>query len=445
MLVTLDQLKRREEELVQLNQELGETNRGVVALYAEIDEKAASLQRANEIKTSFLANMTHEFRTPLTSIMSLARLLLDRLDGELTSEQEKQVRYIRSSADGLMDLVNNLLDIAKVEAGKISIKPTEFTVTELIGALRGVFRPLLPAGSPVDLVYDVPDEMRPLITDEAKLSQILRNLVSNALKFTERGIVRVKVRPDDHDTLLFEVRDTGIGLAEEHFELIFEDFSQIESQVQKKLKGTGLGLPLSRKLATLIGGQLWVESVLGHGASFFLRIPWHFRGSEEGVLIGGCESSENNHSSAKVFHEPRILLIDDEETCRYVLKALISRNYQAHFFEANGGHEGLHVAAEAKPDVIFLDLVMPDMTGLETLRNLRSDASLESIPVFINTTKKMSEDERDQLMQLSQGIFLKDAWDSDEQREQLREKFAALRIAPMSGATDRQISGRTHV
>src|SRR5581483_38568 len=215
LLRALDELRARQQELAQLNRELDETNRGVVALYAELDDRADFLQRASELKSHFLSNMSHEFRTPLNSISALSQILLDRLDGDLTPEQEKQVRFVKSSAQDLMDLVNDLLDLAKVEAGKVTIRPTQFDVNTLFSALRGMLRPLLAQNSSVRLIFDDPDEEIQIFSDEAKVSQILRNFISNALKFTERGEVRVSVTRGNNGTVSFSVADTGIGISKE--------------------------------------------------------------------------------------------------------------------------------------------------------------------------------------------------------------------------------------
>lgn len=272
LLCTLEELRKRQEELNQVNRELEDTNRGVVALYAELDEKADSLQQANELKTRFLSNMSHEFRTPLSSIVSLSRLLLDRMDGELTPEQEKQVTFIRKSAEGLSELVNDLLDLAKVEAGKIVVHPNEFEVSDLFGALKGMLRPLLAYNSSISLVFEDPVSIPKLRTDEGKVAQIIRNLISNALKYTEHGEVRVAaVRLGK--TVVFSVADTGIGIAPEDQERIFEDFIQVDCNIQTRVKGTGLGLPLSRKLAELLGGSVSLRSELGRGSTFFAAIP----------------------------------------------------------------------------------------------------------------------------------------------------------------------------
>ncbi len=265
-------LAKLERELAALSRELEDTNRGVVALYAELDEKAAALQRAGDSKSRFYASMSHEFRTPLNSIISLSRLLLDRLDGELSVEQERQVTLIQKSARELAEIVDDLLDLAKLEAGRVPVRPSAFTVGELFGALRGVLKPLVERAS-VSLELDDAHASERLHTDEAKLTQILRNFISNALKFTEHGEVRVFTELCDDDRVRFSVRDTGIGLSESDVERIFEEFAQVEHPLQRRVKGTGLGLPLSRRLAALLGGSVSVESELGKGSTFSLVIP----------------------------------------------------------------------------------------------------------------------------------------------------------------------------
>jgi signal transduction histidine kinase len=273
LMTTLAELKARQEELLQLTRELEDTNRGVVALYAELDEKAGHLRRADEMKSRFLSNMSHEFRTPLSSIRALSKLLLDRVDGELTPEQEKQVNFILRGAEDLSELVNDLLDLAKIEAGKIDVRPSKFEVSELFSALRGMLRPLLVSES-VRLEFDEPVDVPALYTDEAKLSQILRNFISNALKFTDTGEVRISASylPGE-DAVRLSVRDTGVGIADENQPLVFEEFIQLENRLQKRVKGTGLGLPLCRKLASLLGGRVELESRLGVGSTFSVVLP----------------------------------------------------------------------------------------------------------------------------------------------------------------------------
>jgi signal transduction histidine kinase len=258
-----------------LTQEITETNQGVVALYAELDDRAADLRDASELKSRFLSYMSHEFRTPLGSIRSLTRILLDGLDGPLTDEQEKQIRFIQGSAEELTEMVNDLLDLAKIDAGRISISPEWFEMVDLFAALRGMFKPIL-TNQTVDLVFEEPTDVPRVYTDDNKLSQILRNFISNAIKFTQQGEVRVSAKYRTPGWVTFAVADTGIGIAEEHQGALFQDFVQLDSPIQKRFRGTGLGLALSKRLAELLGGSVAVQSELGKGSTFSAIIPIHF-------------------------------------------------------------------------------------------------------------------------------------------------------------------------
>jgi signal transduction histidine kinase len=269
------QLAAREADIVALREELEETNKGVVALYAELDDKAAQLRSANDLKSRFLSYMSHEFRTPLTSMTSISNILLQRLDGPLTPEQEKQVEFIRGSTRELTEMVNDLLDLAKVEAGRITISPEWFEMVDLFAALRGMFKPIA-ASTSVSLVFDEPEGEVKMFTDDKKLSQILRNFISNALKFTPEGEVRLSARVLEDGFVEFAVADTGIGIAPEHIPHLFTDFMQLDVKLQKRLRGSGLGLSLARKFAMLLGGRVGVESELGKGSRFWVTLPMRF-------------------------------------------------------------------------------------------------------------------------------------------------------------------------
>ena len=508
LLRTLDELRDRQLELAQLNRELDETNRGVVALYAELDDRADFLQRASELKSHFLSNMSHEFRTPLNSISALSQILLDRLDGDLSPEQEKQVRFIRNSAQDLSDLVNDLLDLAKVEAGKVTIRPAQFDVSTLFSALRGMLRPLLAHNSSVKLVLDDPEENIQIYSDEAKVSQILRNFISNALKFTERGEVRVSVSRGRDGFISFSVADTGIGIRPEDQERIFREWTQVEGKLQKVAKGSGLGLPLSRKLAQLLGGNVHVTSEVGIGSTFTVDIPVSFEGQTEVIYVPEVkreldsskfpvlvvednrealfiyekylkgskfqvipannisEAREAAHSfrpkaiildvllqgehswdflrdlksgpatrdvpvyvitvvdnrekalslGADGFHskpvdriwllnqleallspvKPRILVIDDDASSRYLIRNVLAE-CDCELFEATDGSEGLRMVEECKPALVVLDLVMDGMNGFEVLETLRRDAKTEGLPVVIHTSKSLESEDYERL------------------------------------------------
>jgi len=507
ILRALEELRLRQEELVQLNRELEDTNRGVLALYSELDEKAQNLRNANELKTRFLSNMSHEFRTPLNSILALSRLLIERADGPLTEEQEKQARFIRKSTEDLSELVNDLLDLAKVEAGKITVRPTEFEASNMFSTLRGMLRPLL-VNSSVNLFFDEPIGIPPLYTDEGKVSQILRNLISNAIKFTPRGGIRVSAeRTSDGQAVIFSVADTGIGIAPEDQERIFQEFTQVEHPLQKQVKGTGLGLPLSKKLAVLLGGSVTVKSEVEVGSTFSVKIPriykepvtegqrpvpsidstkfpvliieddpktilvyekylkrsdfqvipaynlaqakellklirpfaiildillpgedgWAFLAAmkanestqdipilvvtivedkQKGMALGAydyCVKPVERKWLLKKLKElaqkrilEKILIIDDEEVSRYLIRNYLSElNYT--LIEASSGEEGLHRALEERPHVIFLDLIMPGMDGFEVLDQLKRNPLTRDIPVIVITSKVITEEDRKRL------------------------------------------------
>ena len=388
------ELEKRQSESRRLSAELEETNRGVVALYAELDEKAAALLSADELKGRFLRHVSHEFRTPLSSILALSQLLLRHTDGPLTPEQEKQVGYIRRAAEDLTELVNDLLDLAKVEAGKTEVHLGSVNLGQLFGTLRGVMRPLV-TGDAVNLVFEDPPDDFTFESDETKLGQILRNLISNALKFTERGEVRVSYRVAA-GWLILSVADTGIGIAPEDQDRIFQEFTQIASKIQKRVKGTGLGLPLSRKLAALLGGELTVASTPGEGSTFSLKIPFASAGQEEQAAAPTDSGS--------------ILVIDDDEAARYVVRQRF-RGTRHRLLEASGGIEGAERARFERPALILLDLAMPDRSGFDVLEDLKRDPATREIPVIIHTSRRLAESDFERLAGRHSGILAKgEAW-----------------------------------
>lgn len=288
------ELDQARSQIDALNEELTETNKGVIALYAELDDKAAQLRHISELKSRFLSYMSHEFRVPLGAIRSIARILLDRMDGPLTNEQQKQVGLIQSSAIELTEMVDDLLDLAKVEAGRITISPAWFEMVDLFSALRGMFKPIL-SNLPVSLVFEEPVNLPRVYSDDKKLSQILRNLISNALKFTMEGKVTVSATRVGPDKVRFSVWDTGIGISPEHVQSLFQEFVQVDSKHQKRLRGVGLGLALCKKFAELLGGEVSVVSEVGVGSTFSLEIPLQL----PAAAPDGQSSAENLGSRPK--------------------------------------------------------------------------------------------------------------------------------------------------
>jgi CheY-like chemotaxis protein len=322
--------------------------------------------------------MSHEFRTPVNSIIALSRLLADHSDGPLNAEQSKQVAFIRKAADSLLELVNDLLDLAKVEAGKVVVRPAEFQVANLFGALRGMLRPLL-LNESLNLVFEDASDLPSMCTDEGKVSQILRNFISNALKFTERGEVRVSAKlSEDGSAILFSVADTGIGIAPEDQERIFHEFSQLENPMQKKVKGTGLGLPLSRKLAELLGGSLSVESTPGVGSTFRAIIPVEYRSA-------GRETTVIEETPAIGPGLTPILVVeDDPETVLVYEKYLRGTSYQ--MFAARTLRQARETLHRVHPRAVVLDLLLSGEETWHFLTELKNDEHRPSVPVIVATT-----------------------------------------------------------
>jgi Signal transduction histidine kinase len=395
LLAALATLSEKQNQLEHLNQELEDTNRGVLALYAELDEKADHLRRADQLKTRFLSDMSHEFRTPVNSILALTRLAEEEVT---TDDGRKQIGLIRRAADDLATLVNDLLDLAKIEAGKIEIHPAEFEIDNLFSALRGMLRPLLLNRS-LSLVFEDPEGSPVMNSDEAKISQILRNFISNALKFTEAGEVRVTASAQQ-SMVLFTVTDTGIGIAPEDQERIFEEFTQVDSPIQRRHHGTGLGLPLTRRLAALLGGRVGVRSEKGAGSSFWAEIPREYTGSSHDPQM------TLTPPGAKPPTERTILLIDDDETARYTLSNF-ARREKVRIVEAENGMQGISRAQAEHPDLILLDLMMPGIGGHEVLARLKSDQSTSAIPVVVVSSRFLNDAEREEILTHAAGIMNK--------------------------------------
>lgn len=371
LLRTLDELRRRQEELEQVNGELQDTNRGVVALYAELDERADHLRRADELKTRFLSNMTHEFRTPVNSILALTSLLADRLGSG--PDEKDEVYYIRRSALQLSDLVNDLLDIAKVEAGKIDVRPAPFEIDSLFGALRGMLRPLL-VNQSLSLVFESAQALPPVFSDESKVSQILRNFISNALKYTERGEVRVSACLNDaRDHVIFAVADTGIGIPEPDISRVFDEFVQIENPLQRRSKGTGLGLPLSKRLAHLLGGSITVASALGAGSTFSLMLPLVFRDPITATTV-----------RLEPGRVPILVVEDSDEDMLLYERALMGTRYQV---VPTRSVATARAALEAvRPAAIVLDLRLQSEHSWDLLARLTREDATRDIPVVVVST-----------------------------------------------------------
>jgi signal transduction histidine kinase len=360
----MDSLRLRQEELERANLELEETNRGVVALYAELNDATARLQEASESKTRFWASVGHELRTPLNSVLGLSRLLLDAGSDPLTEAQRTQVELIRDSGSMLLAMVADLLDVAKAESGRVEPRFELVDLTRVLEELRASMLPLATTPT-VELLIDEPHGAGPLRTDPELLGQVLRNLVSNALKFTERGTVRCRAHVTaDHVELV--VTDTGIGIPPEHLSKVQEEFYQVPGPLQVRGGGTGLGLAYSRRVAGILGGELLLSSEVGEGTSAVVRLP-------------------TDPQRTDVARFASVLIVDDDAAFRTVLRgALVGIAERVE--EVGDGASALRRLVSGPVGLVLLDLEIPPPTGSAVLAAMRRDPGLRAIPVVVVTS-----------------------------------------------------------
>ncbi|MEV4472994.1 ATP-binding protein [Nonomuraea sp. NPDC049504] len=371
---TLEEVRRLNAELEETNQgvmalynqlsaELEETNRGVVALYAELDEKSTQLRQASDAKNRFWATVSHELRTPLNSIIGLVRLLTGPGGEPLGAEQARQVELIGSSAETLLTLVSELLDIGKAESGRLDPQDTTVDLVALAERLRMTMWPAK-GSERVTLSVRIPPPPFTMVADEAMLTKILRNLMANSLKFTQEGEVLLEVSHDvAASEAVFTVTDTGIGIPAEHLERVFEEFYQVPGPEQTRVKGTGLGLPYARRLAEAMGGTLTLTSEPGAGTTAVLRLPYE---PDDVPVVG------------------RVLIADDDENFRAGVRRMLT-GFAEHIDEAPDGAAALAAMTAATPDLALLDLLMPELDGAAVLQRMADDERLRDVPVIVIT------------------------------------------------------------
>jgi signal transduction histidine kinase/DNA-binding response OmpR family regulator len=544
----LHQVDRMVADVVELNRriihqarELQESNRGLLTLHAELEDRAAALRHAQDLEQRLISSVSHELRTPVHSILGLTQLLLDGIDGSLGPEQRKQVEFVRSSAEELSHLVDDLLDLRKLEAGKFQLRLERFDLAEFLGSMRGMLRPLLPAGSPVELAFTFDETPREVRTDRAKLSQVVRNLVSNAIKFTAEGEIRVTARVQDGTLLVLSVRDTGVGIAEADRDAIFEEYRQVDNPLQGRVKGTGLGLPLARRLVQMLGGTIEVESRVGEGSTFTVRVPldhgdavamdemiersrrepagptsvlvieddhrtlfmyekyltisgfhvlparsidearahlaitrplaivldvmlegessWGFltqlkadpvtrdipvmvvtvtNRAQQARALGADEFWLKPLDQDKLVRKlrdlidgtgsPRVLVIDDDETSRYLVRKHLQDTPYA-LLEAASGAEGLTMTHELHPHVILLDFLLEDVTAFDVLDELKADPRTRGIPVIVVTSLVLGEQTRARLLEQADAVISKQHLSRELALSRIRDALRKLESA----------------
>ncbi|WP_024682081.1 response regulator [Pseudomonas syringae] len=417
---TNEQLAEQSQALADQRDALDRNNEELNIAQGELQARADELQRASKYKSEFLANMSHELRTPLNSSLILAKLLAENPSENLTAEQVKFAESIYSAGNDLLNLINDILDISKVEAGKLEVRPENSSVSRLVEGLRGLFQPLAAEKKlafTVDIQAGAPTM---LFTDRQRLEQILKNLLSNAIKFTEAGAVSMVVSRQPGAGIVFSVRDSGIGIAEEHQQGIFEAFRQADGTTNRRYGGTGLGLSISRDLAALLGGSISVTSAPGQGSIFTLVLPEQY--VEQDPQAPGSEPLVMHTPSVLQLSVPAAPVIqpplpapvetpiavfaDDRDKAPFERRCILVIEDEVRFAQilfdlahelgydclvAHAADDGFNLASRYTPDAILLDMRLPDHSGLTVLQRLKELAPTRHIPVHVISVEDRQE------------------------------------------------------
>ncbi len=339
-------------------------------LYQEAQETAEKLKEVDRLKSEFLASMSHELRTPLNSIIGFSRVILKGIDGPLTEMQKTDLTAIYESGRHLLNLINDILDLSKIEAGKMEFI---FEQTDLREVIQGVLTTAtaLVKDKPIKLISDVPDDLPMILADTRRIRQVILNLVGNAAKFTEKGHIRVSATYNEREVII-AVEDTGIGIPEDKYHLVFQEFQQVDSSSTRRYGGTGLGLPVSKRFVEAHGGRIWFESKEGVGSTFYVALP-----------IGGPESVKAEEEPEVEEGENRLVLVIDDDPA---VVTLFRRYLEGHGYQVVGLTQPTRAVEEVKrlkPYAVTLDLMMPEMDGWQVLQALKSDPATRDVPVVI--------------------------------------------------------------
>ncbi len=407
---TNEQLAERTDALAAQRDALDVKNTELNEAQVQLQDRAEELQRSSKYKSEFLANMSHELRTPLNSSLILAKLLAENPQDNLSDEQVKFAESIYSAGNDLLNLINDILDIAKVEAGKLDVRAETAHVARLADGLRGMFEPLAADKGLGFAVVVEPQVPATLYTDRQRLEQILKNLLSNALKFTEQGQVSLTLAAQDGGGIVFRVQDSGIGIAADQQQAIFDAFHQADGTTNRRYGGTGLGLSISRDLARLLGGEIQVQSTPGQGSVFSLTLPERYEPIVDQLLpstlshpqplpqtlapivpevasvplaegpVRRLAFEDDRHKAP--FAKRCILVIEDEPNFARILFDL-AHELGYNCLVAHAADDGFELAERFVPDAILLDMRLPDHSGLTVLQRLKEQAATRHIPVHV--------------------------------------------------------------
>lgn len=391
-------LQQQSEELQQTNMQLEEQqmmleeqtkllnmrNQQLESSKLELLKHSDQLESTNKYKSQFLANMSHELRTPLNSIILLSRLLMKNENKELKKQELEKLKVIYGAGQELLRLINDVLDLSKIEAGKMNVSNEEFHTKDLLKELKHMFDG---EAREKDIKLGCKDYVNAKLKgDYNKIAQIARNLISNAIKFTEQGNVSIEISPYGNKDIKIIISDTGIGISKDNLGIIFEEFQQGDGSISRKYGGTGLGLSISKKLAEIMNGEILVESEEGKGSSFTLHLRNIMKSSENEADAIAHTYETIQEAAATMDMKKTILIIEDDAVFASYIKEINDKMGFASII-AGTGREGLHIASSRPVDAVLLDLVLPDISGMEVLREFKSTQELRHIPVHIVSAK----------------------------------------------------------
>ena len=369
-----EELQVQSEELQVQTQELQQKSEELQQQNIELAAQKNQVESANQLKSEFLSNMSHELRTPLNSIMALSQVLIMQTKNILGAEQFSYLEIVRRNGKNLLALINDILDLSKIEAGKMEIIPKKFSVGQLLEMTKENLMSLA-ASKDIQIDVTIPTGLPKIESDERKLHQVLTNIVGNAVKFTEQGSIEISAVNDSSD-LYITIKDSGIGISKETLPHIFEEFRQGDGTTSRRYEGTGLGLAIAYKIIKILGGDIKAESVLGEGSVFTIRIPivWH-----EDIQSANSIIAFNTNTSPT--DNPTILVVDDDPvTVQKISTYLEEEGFNT--LIARSGREALQLAEKHQPFAITLDVIMPEMDGWEVLQKLKSNHKTKHIPVI---------------------------------------------------------------
>ncbi|MCX7612297.1 MAG: ATP-binding protein [Ignavibacterium sp.] len=381
------ELKKLNEELKQSNIQIVEQNEMLTKLSEALQNQAKELsiqkekaEESTKLKSQFLATISHELKTPLNSIIGLTELIINKSD--ISDHDKERLLVIQKSGKRLINMINSLLDFAQIESGRLKIDYSEFSINEFLNDISSEVEPL---ANNKNLKFFINKKFTDdflLISDKEKLHQVLMNILGNAIKFTNVGQVELSISKINSEKILFAISDTGIGIEQTKSEIIFEEFRQADSSLSRKYDGTGLGLSISKKIIDMLGGKIWFESQLNVGTTFFIEIPIN-----KNIIFSKSKLINENNINFKS-DDIMILVVDDDPDSLFTMTEILN-SYGYKNTVARGGHECIKILENLHPQLILLDIMMPEMDGFQTLKEIRNNRKYDQIKIFAVTAKAM--------------------------------------------------------